>query len=270
MHFLVATLTPFDRDGKPDLGRLRAHILWLQALGVDGFVPNTVVGEMSYLTDKEREAIQRTVLDACGGKAVFPCTWDPSPVTTRYLTDAARDQGAAGICLPPPLLYRLDDDAIDAWYRSVQPRGGFRMLAIQDPDCTPATLSHERFLALRAQGVLAGGLDASADLHRLRRLSLSDPGSIFATDDRVLGGARALPQLAGVVSTLANVWPQLCLRLHRGEGQLDAAVSERANAVRVGGGWRALKAIGNFGFRAPLIVPKRDLWSGLPPAESPR
>ena len=30
MKLLVATLTPFDSRGRDDLGRLRAHVLWLR------------------------------------------------------------------------------------------------------------------------------------------------------------------------------------------------------------------------------------------------
>nr|MBA2320603.1 dihydrodipicolinate synthase family protein [Deltaproteobacteria bacterium] len=109
MLFLVATLTPFDSRGRVDLGRLRAHVSWLAAQGVDGFVPTASAGELPYLSDREREAVHRTVLEEVAGRLVYPCAWDPSLQVTRYLIDAARDQGAAGVVVPPPLFYKVDD-----------------------------------------------------------------------------------------------------------------------------------------------------------------
>ncbi len=270
MLFLVATLTPFDARGRVDLPRLRAHVLWLAALGVDGFVPTGSAGELPYLTDREREAVHRTILDACPGKTIYPCTWDPSPQTTKYLTDAAREQGATGVLLPPPLYYRLPDDAIDAWYRSVHETSRLPILAWHDPELIPSTLSPERYLKLRAEGVLAGIKDGSGDAFKVQRLSRQDPGAVFAGGDRMLSGTRRIQQLAGVISSLANAWPDLVLRLLRGEDQLDEAVVERVNRVRAAGGLRALKTALGMGCRAPLPAPSAELMAALPATEYPR
>ena len=83
---LVSLVTPHDAQGRVDLPRLRAHVLWLAAQGVDGFVATLTAGELPYLTDREKEAVHRTVLDAAGGRDVFVCTWDPSPATATWLT----------------------------------------------------------------------------------------------------------------------------------------------------------------------------------------
>lgn len=270
MLFLVATLTPFDARGRVDLPRLRAHVLWLASLGIDGFVPTGSTGELPYLTDREREAVHRTVLDACPGKAIYPCTWDPSPQTTQYLTDAAREQGATGVLLPPPLYYRLPDDAIEAWYRSVHETARLPVLAYHHPELIPSALTPERYLKLRADGVLAGIKDSSGDAFKVQRLSRQDPGAVFAGGDRMLPQARRIQQLGGVISALANAWPDLCLRLLRGEDQLDEAMVGRVNRVRAAGGLRALKAVLGMGCRAPLPCPPAELVATLPPSDYPR
>ena len=90
MLFFVATVTPFDARGRPDLARLRAHVLWLASQGVEGFVPTSTVGEFLYLSDREQEAVHRTVLDAARGLPVYPCVWHPSLTTMHYLFEAAR------------------------------------------------------------------------------------------------------------------------------------------------------------------------------------
>ena len=63
MAFVVSLLTPFDPRGRVDLARLRAHVLWLSACGVEGFIAGGAAGEFLYLSDREREAVHRTVLD---------------------------------------------------------------------------------------------------------------------------------------------------------------------------------------------------------------
>jgi 4-hydroxy-tetrahydrodipicolinate synthase len=268
--FLVATLTPFDGRGKVDLARLRAHVLWLAAQGVDGFVPTAFAGEFPYLTDREREAVHRTVLESVAGRPVYPCTWDPSPQVTRYLTDAAREQGATGIVVPPPLYYRVDDDLIEAWYRSIAETARLPVLAAHDPEHVPSALSAERSLALRQAGVLDGLHDSSGDTFRLQRTSGADPGAVYAGGDALLSQLRKVRLLGGVVSVLGNVWPGFCQRLLRGEEQLDAALADRLARVRSAGGPRALKALLGMGFRAPLLAPRPDQVFGLPESEMPR
>jgi 4-hydroxy-tetrahydrodipicolinate synthase len=269
VQFLVSLLTPFDARGRVDLARLRAHVLWLAAHGIDGFVPTGTTGEFLYLSDREREAIHRTVLDAARGRPVYPCTWDPSYATTSYLTDAAREQGATGILLPPPLYYALDDLAVREWYTSMADKG-LPVLAYHHPRQLQTPVSPQLYAELRQAGLLAGLLDASEDVYRLRRMAAEDPGAIFAGGDRLLGTVNGLRGVNGFVSAIANAWPAFCLRLLReDEQQLQDALIDRVNRVRRAGGLRALKSLLRMGCRAPLIEPPDDALVGLAPAEGP-
>jgi dihydrodipicolinate synthase/N-acetylneuraminate lyase len=268
--FLVATLTPFDARGKVDLGRLRAHVLWLAAQGVDGFVPTGSTGEFLYLTDREREAVHRTVLDASGALSVYPCTWDPSPATTAYLSDAAREQGATGILLPPPLYYAVDDSVVTRWYREIAEKARLPILAYHNPHYLKTHISPAVYEALRKDEVLAGMKDSSADMFRLKRMASVDPGGVYAGGDAILGQVRQIPQLAGFISALGNAWPSLCLRLYKkGEMQLDEAIVDRANRIRKAGGLRALKSLLNMHCRMPLPEPEIEQVLGLPAPEFP-
>ena len=269
MQFLVALLTPFDARGRVDLARLRAHTLWLAAQGIDGFVPTGTTGEFLYLSDREREAIHRTVLDAARGRTVYPCTWDPSPATTIYLTEAARDQGATGVLLPPPVYYEVDDRTVRAWYGSVTGKG-LPVLAYHNPRYLRTPIRPGVYAELRKAGVIAGIKDSSEDPYRLRRVSRDDPGAVFAGGDRLLASAPKIPGLGGFVSGIANAWPSFCLRLFRsGEQQLEDALVDRVNGVRRAGGLRALKSLLRMGCRAPLGEPADEALVGLPPAEGP-
>lgn len=268
MLFLVTTPTPFDARGKVDLGRLRAHILWLIAKGAEGFVPTGSIGEFLYLSDREREAIHRTVLDAARGLPVYPFTWDPNPSTTRYLTEAAASEGASGVIVPPPLYYALDDDAIASWYARVRENSQLPVLGYHNPAHLQSKVSLPLYVRLRGEGVLGGMLDVSGDPWRLQRLCEADPGSIFAGGDRLTADAPQVRFLGGFVSALANLWPAFCVRLlKQREEQLRSALLERATAIEEAGGLRAIKAELGMGFRAPLLAPPFEKLERIPPRE---
>ncbi len=270
MLFFTATLTPFDTRGRVDLGRLRAHVLWLTAQGVDGFVPTGMSGELLYLGEREREAVHRTVLDAALGCLVYPCVWDPSPTTTAYLADAAREQGATGIILPPPLFYSLPGTLVADWYRDQAQRAQLPVLALRDPARGPSSLDDHLYSELLRDGVLAGLQDDTGDIFKVQRLARRDPSTVYTGDDGILPEARHLPELAGVISTAANTWPDLCLRIYRkGESQLEEAYRNRLAQVRAAGGLRALKAILAMGCRPPLTCPSPTELGGLPASEFP-
>ena len=266
--FFVATLTPFDSRGRVDLPRLRAHILWLAAQGVDGFIPTASVGEFLYLSDRERQAVHRTVLDVARGRAVYPCTWDPSPSTTKYLTDAALEQGASGVLMPPPLYYDVGEQALDHWFRSFKDETDLPVIAYHTPRYIRSNLSLELYARLRADGVLAGLHDCSGDFHRVRRLSNSDPGAVFVGNDRTMSQSASLATTGGFVSEIANVWPNFCRRIYKArEHQLEDALNDRIGDLGRAGGLRAMKAMLNMGCRLPMPAPQRADWEGLPAAE---
>jgi len=266
--FHVSVLTPFDARGRVDLARLRAQVLWLAAQGVDGFVATGPAGEFLYLSDREREAIHRTVIDAAHGRQVTVCTWDPSPATTDYLTDAAKALGAAAVLVPPPLYYALDSAALTDWFRSVAARE-LPVLGYNDPAHIPVQLDLELFSALRAEGTMAGMVDATGDRYRVRRLSAAHPDAVLVSNDALLADADLGP-LNGVVSTIANVWPAFCLRIAKErDADLSDALADRVHRIQRAGGIRAMKALLHMGCRSPLLEPPDEALVGLPPAETP-
>ncbi len=265
--FLVANVTPFDPRGRLDLGRLRAHVLWLAGHGAHGFVPTGSTGEFLYLSDREKTAVHRTVLDAARGLPVYPCIWDPSPSTMAWLFEAAREHGATGVLVPPPLYYPVDQGLLADGYRRAAELAEQPVLAYHNPGFLPTPVAESTYLALRAEGTLAGMKDSSADRWRLERLAKADPGAVYAGGAGVLCDVHTIPQLAGYISALGNTWPSFCMRAFAGETQLREAVAERAARVRDAGGFRALKARLGMGCRDPLPAPTEAALDGLPPAE---
>ena len=269
MKFFVATLTPFDSQGRLDLPRLRDHIQWLAEFEVAGFVPTGSTGEFLYLDRMERQSIIKTVIEAAPKHDVFPCTWDPSPSATAYLNHKAAEFGAAGAILPPPLYYELNEESIEAWYRHIARTAEIPLLGYHVPQHVPNGLSVPFYQRLRDEGVLAGLKDSSGDIYRLKRLAEADPKSVLAGGDLLLGQVSGVAMLGGFVSALANVWPSFCKRVLDGEEDLQEALTSRINRVHKAGGVPALKALVNMGCRMPLSQPGAKLLAGRPPAECP-
>lgn len=269
MLFLVANLTPFDRRGRLDLGRLRAHVLWLAARGVHGFVPTSTAGEFLYLSDREKEAVHRTVLDAARGLPVYPCVWDPSPATMTWLFEAVRSMGATGVIVPPPLYYAVEQPLLAEWYRSVAAAAELPVLASHDPAHCPTPIAEGTYLRLRREGVLAGLSDASGDAWRLERLAKADPGAVYAGGSSVLCDVHGMPLLAGYISALGNAWPAACLRAFDGQDQLRDAFADKEARIAAAGDFRALKKLLGMGNRVPFVDPADALMDGIPAPETP-
>lgn len=256
---LVDSIIPFAPDGHVDLTAIREHLLWLFAQGVDGVVPGGV--EFLHVDRKEKERILEVVADVAVGHTVLVPIWDPSPAYVLKLARLAAERGVTGCVLPPPLLVTVTEDALVDWYWSVAQHLTLPLYAWHHPRFGNA-LTPRLLARLAAETKVAGVLDASGDLHRLRRLVTTWPARVWAAVDEgfdapELQALAALPGLAGGVSRLANAWPELVRRAWsndtlQGAHELCDAVVRRSAAVERAGGPAALKRTLGLGSRLPL------------------
>lgn len=253
MQFIVALVTPFDSRGQVDLPALRAHVMWLVAVGVDGFLATGTTGEFPYLTDRERKQIHRTVIDAASNRKVFACPWDPSPLTMAYLSRQAVEAGA-DLVVPPPLYYRLAPQTVGQWFMELREKVGRPMYGYHNPAMFRSDIDPELYDMLLQQDVLCGLKDSSMDIHRVRRLAADHPGSVFGGGDRILGEAATVPGLAGFISAMGNAWPELCMRIFKhGETERIHALMDHYAAIKRAGGVPALKTALRMGCRMPMV-----------------
>ena len=93
----TALVTPFNRDGGVDYGRLRALVEWQAAAGVDGLVPVGTTGESPTLDVEEHIGVIRAVVAAAGGRLpVVAGTGANSTAEALDLTRRVLDLGCAG------------------------------------------------------------------------------------------------------------------------------------------------------------------------------
>ncbi|MFZ5482127.1 MAG: dihydrodipicolinate synthase family protein [Myxococcota bacterium] len=264
MTLLVDNVVPFTAQGRLDPAMLRAHVLWLVGHGVSGFLPGA--SEMLTLDAKEKEQVIEVVSDAAVGRTVlYPC-WDPASGRVVKLAEAAAAHGAAGVVVPPPLLHPAPEDAIVEWYRALARNVKVPLYAWHHPrfgnDLSPALIGR-----LRAEAGVEGWLDASGDFFRIRRLAATHPGRAFAFADdepQVAGAA-----VAGVVSRLANCWPDLVVRAFVHKEPLADAVHLRAQHLARAGGVPALKRLLGMPMRLPMVGVDEGELARLPAAGFP-
>jgi 4-hydroxy-tetrahydrodipicolinate synthase len=270
MQVLVALFTPFDADGRLDLPRLRAHVLWLRALGVDGFLAHSEAGEGALMDAREREMSLRTVLDAAAGRAVYTTLDAGQPVVVPRQVAQARDMGLTGAALQGPPGPLVHDDELLAWYRAQGELWPGRLLAHHDPASARPALRQGDYAHLRAEGHLGGLLDSSGDLFRMHRLAQADSAALFSGHDRNLLAASRIPRLGGAVSLLANLWPKTVLELVQSRDiQLEALLLQRLAQLRRAGAVRAGKALLKMGIRSPMMSAPPSLLAELPAPELP-
>lgn len=117
---IVATITPFNEDGRVEAGMLRDLNEFLVAKGIQGIFSCGSTGEGILLSTEEREtAAKLTVQQVQGRVPVIIHTGSIHVNEAIRLTVHAREIGADGAALIPPYYYNMDDDCILEYYRTI-------------------------------------------------------------------------------------------------------------------------------------------------------
>lgn len=228
---VVALLTPFSADGRVDLAAVRDHVTLLVEEGVDGIMPAGTTGEGPLLSDGEIESLVAAVVEAAGGRvSVLAHVGRPGTEATIDLARRALAAGADSVSAVVPYYYALDDEALLSHY-------GMLLAALPDTPvyayAIPARVQNELGAGvvrrLAAEG-LAGVKDSTKSLERhLEYLRAVEGGAcsvLMGSDGLVLEALRA--GAAGAVSALANLRPDLLVRLKLAHFSGEARQAEEA------------------------------------------
>lgn len=216
ISLIVALLTPFTDHGDVDFAALRDHVELLVDEGVDGVMACGTTGEGSLLTDEETLAVVACVTGAAAGRArVLAHVGRPSTEGTIRLARRAIADGADAVSAVVPYYYELEAAALLAHYRALLAAArNTPVYAYNIPSRTGNDLEPDCVRALAAEG-LAGLKDSTKSLERhleyLESVRGTDCAVLIGSDGMVLEALRA--GAAGSVSALANVRPDLLLRL---------------------------------------------------------
>ena len=265
---LTAMVTPFAADGAVDHERLSTLAEHLLANGSDGLVVAGTTGESPTLTDAEKLAMFRTVVETVAGRAaVVAGTGSNDTAHSVALTRAASACGVDGVLAVVPYYNKPPDRGVRAHFQAVAAATD-RSSSTTSPTLRDHRPSRDPGAARRDRpcGRQAGepGPDETE-----RLMELSDLAVYTGNDDMLCECSRAAERAASAspVTSSAPAWPR-CPALPGGTPRaaraedamlhgLYAALFVAANPIPVKA---ALNLLGHEvgGLRLPLVAAAPD------------
>jgi dihydrodipicolinate synthase/N-acetylneuraminate lyase len=228
----VALLTPAGADGCVDEAALAHHVRWLCEQGVDGLLVAGTTGEGPMLDDAQ---LIRAVAAAAGvagdGVEVVAHVGRPGTAATARLARAACAAGATALAAVVPYFFAFDDDQLLSHFAAVaQVAAPQRLFAYTIPERVHNEVSPELLERMADEGV-AGIKDSTKSLPRHREyLDVArgrDLSVYMGSDGLALQALEA--GAAGVVSAVANVYPEQLVRLR---DAVQAGDADRAQQLQ--------------------------------------
>ena len=115
-----ALLTPFDANDQVDLAMYEINLDAQVAAGIHGIIIGGSLGEASTLSLDEKELLVRFSVKKLAGK--LPVIMNIAEGSTREAIQQAilaKDWGADGIMLLPPMRYKADDREVVEFFKEV-------------------------------------------------------------------------------------------------------------------------------------------------------
>lgn len=210
---IVATVVPFDEDGRLQLDRYAAHVGWLKANGCRGVAANGSLGEYASLTpDERRDVLQVAVEHAGDDFIVMAGVAAPGGDESRRLTQDAAEVGAHAVLALPPTTYRANDAEVVAHYERIA-TVGLPICAYNNPidtkvDLTPALLGR-----LAEIPEVMAVKEFSGDARRFHEIAEHAPDLVLTAgaDDLLLESV--LCGATGWIAGFPNAFPAESVRL---------------------------------------------------------
>jgi 4-hydroxy-tetrahydrodipicolinate synthase len=187
---IVATVLAFKEDPSAPAGlavdydRFAQHCDWLIQNGCRGVGPNGSLGEYSSLTDEERRKVIQVAVDTVGNRGiviagVHGVGWHQAKKWTEF----AQEDGADGVLLLPPTIYRASESEVIEHYTRVA-EVGMPMMAYNNPFDTKVDIVPSTLAKLAEIPELIAVKEFSGDVRRVMEIQeLCDIDVIAGADD---------------------------------------------------------------------------------------
>jgi 4-hydroxy-tetrahydrodipicolinate synthase/2-dehydro-3-deoxy-phosphogluconate/2-dehydro-3-deoxy-6-phosphogalactonate aldolase len=217
-------VTAFDAEGAVDEAATAAHAQFVVDRGAHGVFPLGTNGEFAMLTGEERRRVVETVVDAIDKPVIAGVGCPSTPETVGHAEHAER-VGADGVVVVTPYYYPLDDDGAVEHYRAVAESVDVPVYVYHIPSKTGNELSLEALGRIASIDGVAGVKDSSKDVPWLAQAIDANPELTFVAGSDSLLFAGLEIGCSGMVSAVANVFPELVVDLYEAfdEGDEDRA-----------------------------------------------
>jgi len=204
---ITAMVTPFDADGRVELGTAQKIAAWLLDNGSEGLVVTGTTGEGPTLTDQEKAAVWRAVVEAVGDRgSVIAGSGTNDTAHSIHLTQQAEKAGCDAALVVTPYYNRPPQSGLVAHFQAVARATTLPILLYDIPVRTGRKIDHNTLLTLAETPNIVGVKDAAGDVQGAARLVAKAPEGfeVYCGND-----ADTLPWLsvgaAGVISVASHV-----------------------------------------------------------------
>lgn len=187
---IVATTLAFKPDASAPAGlavdydRFAEHCDWLITSGCRGVGPNGSLGEYSSLTDEERRKVIQVAVATVGDRGlvvagVHGVGWHQAKMWAEY----AKEDGADGVLLLPPTIFRASDSEVIEHFTRVA-EVGLPIMAYNNPFDTKVDLVPSVVARLAEIPEVVAIKEFSGDVRRVLEIKeLCDIDVIAGADD---------------------------------------------------------------------------------------
>ena len=222
----VAMVTPRDRRGGILKEALDPLIERFAAAGVDGLFILGTTGEGTLLSPEERMSFAEAVLARAQGKLpVIVHAGHDIPRVAVELALHARDIGAVAVAVAPPTRYILDGEELFAHYAHIADAlEDYPLLLYDIPATTANPLGSWLLARLRdSHANVIGAKVSRSDWEGWRGyLAMTQGTVLFVGNDEMIHPLVSMGA-AGLVSSLANLFPELYVELFSSSHTGDVA-----------------------------------------------
>ncbi len=231
----TAMLTPFDRNGEIDMGRLCRHANSMLDGGADGITLFGTTGEGASIgLDERAGAIEAVLASGCPAEKIIV------GIAANSISDAARQVaqgtglGVNTFLLLPPFYYKgLSDAGLHAWHAQLfqVTDANAKFILYHIPQVSGVGLPVE-FVGRMADEFgsrIRAIKDSSGSWENAQALLALNSVTVLVGDERLLHKAVAMGA-GGAITGMANLYPDRMKRIVE-TAQEDAALSEEVGRI---------------------------------------
>lgn len=166
-----AVTTKFNADDTLDLAMFELNIQAQLDAGVDGIILGGTLGEASSLQDDEKDILVRTAVKYVDGKV--PVVMNIAEQTTKAAIISAakaKDNGASGLMMLPPMRYKADDAETVAYYKAVANSTSLPIMVYNNPVDYKIEVTLDMFAELAECENIQAVKESTRDISNLTRM----------------------------------------------------------------------------------------------------
>ena len=166
-----AVTTKFNADDSLDLAMFELNIQAQLDAGVDGIILGGTLGEASSLQDDEKDILVRTAVKFVNGKV--PVIMNIAEQTTKAAIISAakaKENGASGLMMLPPMRYKADDAETVAYYKAVANSTSLPIMVYNNPVDYKIEVTLDMFAELAECENIQAVKESTRDISNLTRM----------------------------------------------------------------------------------------------------